>query len=332
VNEADLCAAFEAQKPLLIAWGEMVKETICAGVSQAIEPTRKLEYFLKVPPLVRVKSTDSFLGKALRRGKEYKRPLDEITDRVGVRFVVLLRSELDVVQKVVEETTLWEAELARDFEAEQTERPHHFDYQSVHYIVRPIKPTPAGTVMVPAGLPCEVQVRTLLQHAYAELARETTYKPSIMTDRTVIRHIAKGSALVETTDEIFVKVAEQIEQASSEIRRIHELSVNAYATLTGLSGDDDMRLSFAMMDRYQSVLPSITQGALSSFLEENDFLANKIRERAPLSHFYRHAIVVVIYFLAETETDLLAREWRFDLKHLEMVYADLGISSEGRVW
>jgi len=50
---------------------------------------------------------------------------------------------------------------------------------------------------------CEVQVRTLLQRAYAELSHDTSYKPSVTLEGDVRLQIARAPALVETTDEIF---------------------------------------------------------------------------------------------------------------------------------
>jgi hypothetical protein len=129
VTEAELQSAYEAQKPLLAAWGNMVKESVLSRLEKAPGLTKPLEEFLKIPVEPRVKATDSFLAKALKRGKDYERPLDQITDKVGVRFVVLLLSELKIIEDVIEGCELWEAEKARDFETERAERPHHFDYQ-----------------------------------------------------------------------------------------------------------------------------------------------------------------------------------------------------------
>jgi len=102
VTEAELKSAYEAQKPLLAAWGSTVKEEVLSRLEKAPGLTKPLAEFLKIPVEPRVKATDSFLAKALRRGKDYERPLDQITDKVGVRFVVLLLSELKLIEDVIE--------------------------------------------------------------------------------------------------------------------------------------------------------------------------------------------------------------------------------------
>ena len=65
----------------------------------------------------------------------------------------------------------------KDYEAEKLAKPLEFSYQSVHYVLR----SKAGLLLtasrLPEGLACEVQFRTLLQHAHSELMHGTLYKP-----------------------------------------------------------------------------------------------------------------------------------------------------------
>ena len=332
MTEQELRRAYESQKPVLHAWGSAVTGAVLAELEKKLGPATKLRDFLKIPAEPRVKETESFLAKALRRGKNYPRPLDAITDKVGVRFVVLLLTELKIIQDIVEASDLWNAEKARDFEAERIERPHHFDYQSVHYIVSARKPLDCTGVLVPIGTPCEVQVRTLLQHAYAELAHNLTYKPSLALDRDVSRKVAKSMALMETTDEIFVQAHEKVEAASTEMRRAHEFATKAYENRVGLVPARDLRFCFSLLDPFRDRLPQMTKEVLKTFLAEHDFIAEKVRERAPLSLFYQHPCVLIFYWLIAAHPDTVPKHWPADLKHLEMLYTDLGLSTEGRLW
>jgi ppGpp synthetase/RelA/SpoT-type nucleotidyltranferase len=332
VTEQELIAAYEKQTPALIAWGNVVTDTILARLAVTLGKEKMVSEFLKIPPKPRVKEIDSFLAKALRRNKNYDRPLEQITDMVGVRFVVLLLTELRMIADIIENCEIWEAEKARDFEAEKIERPHYFDYQSIHYIVHPRKPLKCGSVNIPATMNCEIQVRTLLQHAYAELAHNTTYKPSLCLDRDVNRQIAKSSALVEATDEIFVGVHNKIISAGSELKRVHDITKLAYQKHVGELTNADERLTSALLDPYRQKLSVLTSESLDAFLLEKDFIAEHINERAPLSVFYRHPVILAVYFLVNNEPDMIPKCWPTDLKQLEMIYCDLGISSEGRLW
>lgn len=332
MTEQELRQAYESQKPVLQARGNAVTTAVLSGIEKKLGTDGKLRNFLKVPAEPRVKETESFLAKALRRGKNYERPLEDITDKVGVRFVVLLSTELKTVQEVVESSALWEADKSRDFEEERIARPHHFDYQSVHYIVRARKPLACVGVNGPAGTPCEVQVRTLLQHAYAELAHNLTYKPSLAVDREVNRTVANSMALMETTDELFVLAHNKVEAASAELRRVHEMAAEAYGTQVGRIPASDLRLCFSLLDPFRDLLPTLTKEVLTAFLAENDFSPEKVRERAPLALLYQHPCALVVYWLVAEHPDLVPKLWPADLKHLEMLYTDLGLSAEGRLW
>jgi ppGpp synthetase/RelA/SpoT-type nucleotidyltranferase len=332
VTELELKAAFERQKPILSTWGKLVRDTILARLQSILGGEKQLGDFLKIPSEPRVKDTDSFLAKALRRRKNYARPLEEITDMVGVRFVVLLLTDLKIIEQVIENCELWEAEKARDFEAEKAERPHYFDYQSVHYIVHPKAPINTGQVTVPIQTNCEVQVRTLLQHAYAELAHNTTYKASLILDRDVNRQIAKSSALVEATDELFIRVDGKVREASAELARLHKLLVNVYQKRFGMPGTTDERVTSTLLDPYRGSLTILTEQRLDEFLDAKDFIIDRVKERSPLSIFYRHPVVLAVYFLVANDPDIVPKQWPSDQKHLEMIYTDLGLSTEGRLW
>lgn len=331
VSEAELKQAFESEKSILHAWGEIVRDALC-GAIQAKIGSRLLSEFLKVPPQPRVKDTESFLVKALRRGKNYSAPLTQITDKVGIRFVVLLRSDLILIEQAVRDCDLWQWQKDKDFEAERTERPHHFDYQSDHYVVRAKREINHGLLIVPVGIACEVQVRTLLQHAYAELAHDRVYKPSGTIHNEVVRQVAKSAALVETTDEIFVLVNDRLQSANAEILRVHGVLNSEYRVRIGTPGNEDPRLTNTLLDPYRAVLYTIATPSLDAFLTANDFISGRIRARAPLSALYRHPSVLAVYFLVANEPDLVARHWPFDMKHLEMIYSDMGLSTEGRLW
>lgn len=330
MNESELKQAFESEKPILRAWGEIVRIALCAAIQEQIG-SRPLMEFLKISPEPRVKDTESFLVKALRRGKNYTEPLTQITDKVGVRFVVLLRSELSLVEQAIKGCNLWGWQKDKDFEAERTERPHHFDYQSDHYVVRAGSDAKHGSIIVPAGSACEIQVRTLLQHAYAELAHDRVYKPSGTIENEVVRQVAKSAALVETTDEIFVLVNDRLQSANSEILRVHAVAVSAYKLHIGNPANADPKLTNALLDSYRAQLGTITAQSLDEFLAAHDFISERIMTRAPLSALYRHPGVLVVYFLVLNEPDLVARQWPFDSQHLEMIYSDMGLSTEGRL-
>jgi len=181
MTENEFIVRYEAEKPVYAAWGNYVRDSILSSLTAKIDGFTP-DNFLKVPASVRVKDTDSLVAKAFYRGKPYADAYGQITDKVGTRFVVLLLNHINHVEEAITSGP-WEYSKDRDFDEEREKQPFIFDYQSKHFIVKAIKEVPFGDVIVPVGTPCEVQVRTLLQHAYSELSHDTVYKPKQLPSR-----------------------------------------------------------------------------------------------------------------------------------------------------
>src|SRR6185437_12088519 len=108
-----------------------------------------------IPVVPRVKGDDSIVQKAFYRGKKYQNAYEEIEDKVGLRFVVLLTEDIRIIEEALNSSSQWTATMARDFEEERDARPYEFDYQSLHYILRSSLPLEFEGVQIPPDLPCE---------------------------------------------------------------------------------------------------------------------------------------------------------------------------------
>ncbi|MCV5435110.1 (p)ppGpp synthetase, partial [Escherichia coli] len=76
---------------------------------------------LKIEPSYRLKDISSLIEKAFYRSKNYQNPYKEITDKVGVRFVVLLTDDIPIIKEIIENFNLWEYSEDRDFIKEKEE-------------------------------------------------------------------------------------------------------------------------------------------------------------------------------------------------------------------
>jgi putative GTP pyrophosphokinase len=195
--------------PAYEAWGGLVASEIMKGI--ILEHSEK-EEFLRVPIKIRVKKESSIRGKIARySGEKFE---DVVKDMVGVRFVVLLTSELELVQDAIMSGKHWNAELVRHPDLQVDENPEHFSYQSIHYLLTSNKDIDEGKIRIRAGLTCEVQIRTLLQHAYAELTHDNIYKPTQLVPSKAKRFVARSMALMETTDDLFCRTLEELRSAN----------------------------------------------------------------------------------------------------------------------
>ena len=204
MTEAELLARWRAEKPLYEAWADFISLKVHEALQASIAPV-SLDYFIKVPVKPRLKADSTLVDKALHR-KQYTNPYEDLTDKVGMRFVVLLTTDIKKVCDAIEGAArqgFWDASKDRDYEKERLDKPLEFSYQSVHYVLRAKDGIEHQGRKIPGGATCEVQIRTLLQHAHSELTHDTLHKPKITAQPGVKRTVAKSMALIEATDEFF---------------------------------------------------------------------------------------------------------------------------------
>ncbi|OGQ58176.1 MAG: hypothetical protein A3J24_09530, partial [Deltaproteobacteria bacterium RIFCSPLOWO2_02_FULL_53_8] len=224
MTEAEFIERWHAEIPLYAAWGDFVLALINERLAAEVAPTT-LDYFIKVPVKPRLKAENTLVDKAFHRNKGYADPYVNITDKVGMRFVVLLTGDITKVCSVIESLNeFWLYSKDRDYEAERLEKPLEFSYQSMHYIVKVAADLKHNGITIPAGTPCEIQVRTLLQHAHSELTHDTLYKPKTTAKPGVKRTVAKSMALIEATDEFFAQAMDSINSViATQTQLLHML-------------------------------------------------------------------------------------------------------------
>jgi len=331
MNETELKNAFEARRPALDALGRWVTHTVLGALEQDFNSKAAVAKFLQIPPTPRVKETDSFLEKALVR-KRRSDPLSEITDQVGVRFVVLLLEDIDRIGKILESGP-WTAQKDRDFQQERLEKADYFAYQSDHFVVRTRAEQSFEGVVIPAGLPCEIQIRTILQHAYAEMAHSSSYKPPVKLPEADQKHInrslAKGSALIETTDDVFGEIKKRLRDYNESVAALLVRSSELYREITGEPANPNTVLGELIAEAYRGLLKDVTPDKLKAWADERHWLKATLLKKRAESVFYRDSVVILLGALVTENEMTIPRHWPVDSEYLEDFYGTLGISTNG---
>lgn len=232
------------------AWGNLVTETVLDGLQTMSLP---LDTFIKVPAKPRSKAPESLGDKAFRKGKNYKKPYEEITDKVGVRFVVLNTRAVDVVCEAIKEIPNWVVSQDRDFEEERLLRPEVFGYQSSHFIASPAQPLEFNGFQIPMDTNCEIQVRSLTQHAWAETMHDTVYKPKTLeASQDVKRKCAQAVALTESLDQIYCDVEQAMNVASMNLDKQITTLAELYKDTVG-QAPLDSTLNTYLLDAYTGI-------------------------------------------------------------------------------
>ncbi len=330
MSEQEILKRWEADKPLYRAWAKLIAQEIERRLVPVVAPT-PLDYFLKVPMVPRLKGDTSLIDKALYRSKPYKNPYEDITDKVGMRYVVLLTTHINTFCSIIESSEceiFWSQTKDKDYEEERLAKPLEFSYQSVHYVLRSKAGLSIDGHSLPEGLACEVQIRTLLQHAHSELTHDTLYKPKTTAKPSVKRTVAKSMALIEATDEFFEQAMKDLASASEPQRQLLDYLSSAYKRGTGLEPGQE-RSNHLVVDAFMELLPQDTPARIEEFLTAKSYVFDKIKEQKGQRHFFNQPAALLAYFLVEKMPAQTREYWPIDSDDLAKVFSDLGSKFDG---
>lgn len=316
-------ATFRENLPMLELWGEEVVAQIkSALVSRKIDA----DIFLKITGK-RVKDENSALSKVVR--KNYTDPLTQMTDLVGTRFVVLLTSDLNTLQEIIENNEIWDASKDKDYLDAIEENPELFDYQSIHYVVRSKVATRTQELGIPEGLACEIQIRTLLQHAYAELTHDNVYKPTIpKVPFQARRLIARSMALMESTDELFCKTIVELEKVVEVRNNLYKRLLETYNATINSPKNIDFQFNVELLDCYQDKFNNDSIEQIISFIADKTHYYSKIKARLENSYLNQQPVVFFVYWLISQNARRFQKSWPYNSLDVDIdnIYSDLGIA------
>ena len=322
MTEAEFKARFEDEIPIFLEWGNFVNTQVSKLLSEEFESTDDYNLFLKIPPKPRIKKIKSIISKAFYRGKNYSNPYEEITDKVGVRFVVLLQEDIKTISEVIESNSFWKYSKDRDFEEERLKEPLIFDYQSVHYVVSAKESAKYNGVMIPKDTPCEIQIRTLLQHAYSELTHDTIYRPKNRTSPQVLRILAKSMALIETTNDLFSDVHSTLESSGEALMSYLLKLKNVYKSIA--IPDTEEKLNIYILDSLQDVTSKTDIADIEKYIHKSSDIKDIINKKYNDLLIYRQPVIILLYYLIKKERYNLKELWPLTDDELRPLFIDLG--------
>lgn len=324
-REGDFLAKWEAEKAIYLAWGQLISAEIPGALAPLVAPVEP-SYFLRTSVVPRLKDDQKLIEKAFYRNKGYTNPYSDITDKVGTRFVVLLGSEIHTVCEALTTVKGWTWSKDRDYEEEQRKNPFQFDYAAVHFIVRPEADIDYDGIAIPAGTPCEVQIKTLLQHAYSELTHDTIYKPQIEATPFMQRNAAKAMALLEATNDYFEKVAHDVNETLAAVRTVTQELSALYREVVGIDPKPTVLEGF-LLRAYEPSPDTDYIGDLRTFLKENSFIANSIRRHVgERNSIFAQPSVLLAYLVARQSLRRAKADWPLTPSEQEPLLNDLGES------
>jgi len=165
----------------------------------------------------RTKDIEALSKKVLGEIEKYRKASD-VSDLAGVRICCYLSSEVENVATLIRDNFIILPELSID--KRDTLEPDRFGYLSLHYIIKlSNKRARLPEFKKYKDLLCEIQIRTILQHAWAEIEHDLGYKTDIEIPKKIKRKFSMLAGLLELADEQFDNIKLQIEKYSREISK-----------------------------------------------------------------------------------------------------------------
>lgn len=229
----------------------------------------------------RVKTRDSFLQKYERR--PYKSPQD-IMDIAGLRVITHTTAEVAQVCGLIEREFTVDPENSGD-KAEAMD-VDEVGYLSVHYIVT-LSPSRSDLCEYRRfrGLRCEIQVRSLLQHAWAEIEHDRSYKFAGVLPKEIQRKFYLVAGTLELMDQEFCALSQEIDHYGDHVKeqaaqgRLDGIAIDSTSLLQFLNelfGECDTE---ALSEHFQSnsdeVIGELSNFGIKTLQELKDLLGQK---------------------------------------------------------
>lgn len=272
----------------------------------------------------RAKNPDSAAAKIKR--KNYGRPQTQMTDIIGVRIITSYARDVEAVVSRLRDR--YEIDETQSIDKRQILGISTTGYRSVHLIASLGKVGITGeAAYILEKIKVEIQIRSIIEHAWAEIEHELRYKSGVLLPPEVQRRFSVVAGTLELVDREFnalahelVGLAEWYKAGYSRGERIDERFDSArlmgylLSSRPGIPalGSMGMPLRFGVAAecvRILEVADLASAGSLGSTIESAAFrrLVREYADRQEVEPSAISALVVVAAAVAVKKPELLSQ-------------------------
>jgi putative GTP pyrophosphokinase len=199
---------YESLRPTYEGFSRLVRQILTDKLRERAVRIHSIE--------ARAKSAESVERKMLRMfepkrfSSAVEDPLRWVTDLAAVRVITFFPRTVSEIDAIIRERFFV---LEKDNKSEMLQASGRFGYHSVHYLVE-LPPEEADRPDRErfGGLVAEIQVRTILQHAWAEIEHDIQYKSVRAIPSSTRRRLAALAGLLEIADREFQTIQDEDER------------------------------------------------------------------------------------------------------------------------
>lgn len=226
----------------------------------------------------RVKDKESIREKFKKATEEKYQQLSDITDLCGIRIITFFADEVDAVAHLIQKEFDIDHELSVDKRILLD--PDRFGYLSLHYIAK-LSPSRLRLPEYNRFHACqaEIQIRSILQHTWAEIEHDLGYKTKLAVPQKIRRRFSQLAGLLELTDDMFSQIrdnlADYAKNVSNQIKEIPESVQIDQASLLSFLSDSTIvhQIDKVISSKLNMELAEeISIDFLSKYLSRLDFL------------------------------------------------------------
>ncbi|MCA1284836.1 GTP pyrophosphokinase [Salipiger bermudensis] len=232
-----------------------------------------------LPLQSRVKDQDSAYNKISRKG--YKDPFTEMTDLVAFRIITYLDSDIEPIVKKLR--TCFEVDERGSVDKRNPENVNIVGYRSNHLICK----LGEGRARLPeydkiTDILFEIQIRTALEHTWAEIEHKLNYKSETSLPRDLQRRFMVISGTLELIDRELSKITQESQDYAKDVAlgtkdtltdALSTTSIVASVESFAKKRSIEVRLNFANKDELNDLVQELKDFEVDTVGKFQDFLS-----------------------------------------------------------